>query len=217
MTAPPQGPPDPQEPPRPPVVPPVAPPVAPPAVPRTWAQSRPPEQRDPAWHQGVDGSGVTLRISRRVLWVGEAVYPLHNVVRVQSFVLKPDRAKAAKQFGLWMAVLAVLFSLSRTFGNGAPLIFLLAMIFLVAQLVRRLTRPDVFAMAVETSGTPAAVVTMAHREDLRGLVRRIVDAIEHPEREFSVYVHQLQVKLGDYHFGDTVNINGGSGNKGILK
>ncbi|MCX5405364.1 DUF6232 family protein [Streptomyces sp. NBC_00335] len=215
MTVPPQEPP--QETPQPPVAPPVVPPALPP-VPRSLAHSQGPESQVPGWGEGVDEFGVTLRVSRRLLWVGQAVYPLHNVVRVQSFVLKPNRTKAALQFGLWMVVMLVLASLSKSIsGSGVPLIIVLVMILLVAQLVWRLTRPNVFAMAVETSGTPLAVVTLARLDDLRGLVRRIVDAIEHPEKEFSIYVHQLQVKLGDYHFGDTVNINGGNGNKGILK
>ncbi|MET9853442.1 DUF6232 family protein [Streptomyces sp. NPDC006450] len=206
MTAPPSEPPQPQ-PPQPPVVPPVRPSPAP---------ARPPEPGAPGWNQEVDEFGVTLRVSRRLLWVGEAVYPLHNVVRVRSFVLRPNRTKALLQFAQWMVVVVVL-SLLRGLPDGARLILAVVMIFLVALLVRRLTRPDVFAMAVETSGAPAAVVTLTHRDELRRLVRSIVDAIEHPEREFSVYVQQLQVKLGDYHFGDTVNINGGNGNKGILK
>ncbi|MFZ3499574.1 DUF6232 family protein [Streptomyces sp. 5.8] len=117
-----------------------------PPVPRSLAHAQGPDPDRPGWSHGVDEFGVTLRVSRRLLWVGEAVYPLHNVVRVRSFVLKPNRTKAVVQFGQWMAVV---------------------------------------------------VVTLGQRDDLRRLVRRIVDAIERPENEFAVYVHQLQVKLGD--------------------
>lgn len=220
MTVPPQGPQGPHEPHEPqgsqwPAQPPQSPGV--PLAPRSFAQAQAPGQGSPGWNQGVGRSGVSLRISRRLLWVDDAVYPLHNVVRVQSLVLKPNRRSAVIQFGQWMVLVVVLFALLSGFGNGLPLILLALMIFLIVQLVQRLTRPDVLAMVVETSGAPAVVVTLAEREDLRRLVRRIAEAIENPEKELSVYVHQVHVKLGDYHFGDTVNIHGGSGNKGILK
>ncbi|MFF1409748.1 hypothetical protein ACFVX6_08120 [Streptomyces sp. NPDC058289] len=70
---------------------------------------------------------------------------------------------------------------------------------------------------METSGAPVAVVTLADRAELRRLVARIVDAIERPETEFSLYVAQPTVNIGHYvHVGDTANING-SGNIGVVK
>ncbi|MDD9378107.1 DUF6232 family protein [Streptomyces sp. ZAF1911] len=162
---------------------------------------------------------LVLRVSNRLLWVGEAVYPLHNIVRVQTFVLTPDRKKAMADFAPWIILVLVFFVTSLVDGNPLGIVAtIVPMALLVAYLVRRLTRPDLYVMGVETSGAPVAVVTLADRAELRRLVARIVDAIEHPETEFSLYVAQPTVNIGHYvHVGDTANINGGSGNIGVMK
>ncbi|MFI5866652.1 DUF6232 family protein [Streptomyces sp. NPDC051546] len=161
---------------------------------------------------------LVLRVSNRLLWVGEAVYPLHNVVRVHTFVLSPDRKKAVATFLPWILLLVVLFvAFSRAGNPPGMLAAAVPVAFLVSALVRRLNKPDLYVMSVETSGAPSAVVTLGDRAELRRLVARIVDAIEHPEREFSLYVAQPTVNIGHYvHVGDTANING-SGNIGVVK
>ncbi|MGW6689563.1 DUF6232 family protein [Streptomyces sp. NPDC054961] len=160
-----------------------------------------------------------LRVSARLLWVGEAVYPLHNVVRVRTYVLKPNRGQALGEFALSMLVMAVLFFLATSDSSGAGMIAIIVVAFFLAtRLVHRLTRPDLHVMGVETSGAPAAVVTLADRDELRRLVARIVDVIEHPTAtEFSAYVLRPAVNIGQYvHNGDTANISG-SGNIGVMK
>lgn len=161
---------------------------------------------------------IVLGVSRRLLWVGEAAYPLHNIVRVQTFVLSPNRGQALTQFLPFIALLLLAFAGYVSAGNGPGTVVVLVLVVLLsAELVRRLTRPDVYVMGVETSGAPVAVVTLADRAELRKLVRLIVDAIEHPDAEFSHYVAQLTVNIKQYtHNGDNANISG-AGNIGILK
>ncbi|MET9463399.1 DUF6232 family protein [Streptomyces sp. NPDC006544] len=205
-----------------------APPLPPlpsqPPVPPSWMAAPAPAPAPtpaPALHQRQDfgESGIVLRVSKRLLWVGEAAYPLHNVVRVRTYVLKPDRGKALGEFALSVLVLAVLFYLATADSSGAGMISIVVVaLFLATRLVHRLTRPDLYVMGVETSGAPAAVVTLADHAELRRLVARIVDVIEHPAApEFSAYVLRPAVNIGQYvHNGDTANISG-SGNIGVMK
>ncbi|MCY0931680.1 DUF6232 family protein [Streptomyces sp. H27-H1] len=183
-----------------------------------------PEPTPPAKprREDFEAPDIVLRVSNRLLWVGEAVYPLHNVVRVQTFVLRPNRKQALLQFAQWMAVLLVVLALASanadSDGDGTGLVVVLVpAVLLVTQLVHRLTRPDLYVMGVETAGAPVAMVTLADRAELRRLVARIVEAIEHPEVEFALYVAQPTVNIEHYvHIGDTANING-SGNIGMVK
>lgn len=189
-------------------------PPPPPLLP-LWTPTPPPPPTQP---QVMGNPDIVLGVSRRLLWVGEAAYPLHNIVRVQTFVLSPNRGQALTQFLPFIALLLLAFAGYVSAGNGPGTVVVLVLVVLLsAELVRRLTRPDVYVMGVETSGAPVAVVTLADRAELRKLVRLIVDAIEHPDAEFSHYVAQLTVNIKQYtHNGDNANISG-AGNIGILK
>ncbi|MBT2446617.1 hypothetical protein J7F03_05880 [Streptomyces sp. ISL-43] len=184
----------------------------------------PPAAPAPAPPPAYGGSSVDLRVSNRLLWVGEAAYPLSNIVRVRTFVLKPDRGQILLDSLKWLAIAVVIVFALQAFmkepdgeSGGAGFIIVVAAIALLSQLVFRLTRPDRYAMTVETSGTAVAVVTLEQRAALRELVGHIVHAIEHPEAEFSVRVERLEVDLRRYHFGDNVNVTGGMGNIGTVR
>ncbi|MFE4260440.1 DUF6232 family protein [Streptomyces sp. NPDC056883] len=88
----------------------------------------------------------------------------------------------------------------RRGGAAGPVLLavLLGEVVLGACLVHRLTRPDLYVMGVETSGGTSVVVTLADQAELRGLVARIVDAIEHPEAEFSLHVARPTVNIKHY-------------------
>ncbi|MGW1774800.1 DUF6232 family protein [Streptomyces sp. NPDC002104] len=173
---------------------------------------------NPAQRQDFGAPDLVLRVSNRLLWVGEAVYPLHNIVRVYTYVLSVDRKKAVADYVPWIVLLLVFFAVSVMDANPPGVIItIVPVLLLVMALVRRLNRPDLYVMGVETSGASTAVVTLADRAELRRLVARIVDAIERPETDFSLYVAQLTVNIKHYvHVGDTANING-SGNIGVVK
>ncbi|MCY0931679.1 DUF6232 family protein [Streptomyces sp. H27-H1] len=186
--------------------------------------------------------GVDLRISRRLLWVGSAAYPLHDIVRVHTSVLSPDRGKAAVQFLKWAAALAVVFYLLQEFviddssssygdyggygsyeddsasqGEVLGALAIIAAISLAVYLVYKLSRPDLHVMAVEVASASIALVTMRDESQLGVVVQHVVHAIEHPEAEFSIRMERVQVNLKSYHLGDSVNIYGGVGNTGVVK
>ncbi|MFJ3923681.1 DUF6232 family protein [Streptomyces sp. NPDC090022] len=170
-------------------------------------------------------------MSRRLLWVGEAAYPLHSIARVQTFVAKPDRWGAFTSFLKRLAGLAVAFVVLQLVNedsggyassreDNADVLWGLAVVVaigLVVHLFVQLAAPSRYALSVETNGPAAAVVTLPEPEQLRHLVGRIVHAIEHPEAEFSVIVERLSVNPRNYHIGDNVNINGGTGHTGVSK
>ncbi|MFF3212510.1 DUF6232 family protein [Streptomyces sp. NPDC002886] len=183
---------------------------------------------------------MQLRISRRLLWVGQAAYPLHNIVRVQSAVLTPDRVRAVIRFLKWAAVLAAGYVLVAWFvedntnylvddydygyedGSNSTVEALwgvgaLAGMFLVGLLVYRLSRPDLHVMVVEVASASIAVVTLPDESQLDVVVQHVVHAIDHPEAEFSLRMDRVELNLKNYHFGDSVNIFGGVGNSGVVK
>ncbi|MFF1409747.1 DUF6232 family protein [Streptomyces sp. NPDC058289] len=189
---------------------------------------------------GAGAYGVELRISRRLLWVGTAAYPLHNIVRVHTSVLSPDRAKAVVQFLKWGAALVVVFFLfaefviDETFNScdyssrwceeemtsEFEMLWafgIIAALYLVAQLVYKATRPDLHVLAVEVASASIALVTMRDESQLGVVVQHIVHAIDHPEAEFSIRMDRVELNLKSYHLGDSVNIYGGVGNSGVVK
>lgn len=203
------------------------PPQQPPSQPPRAPQGPP----LPPLPRGAGARGVHLRISRRLLWVGQAAYPLHNIVRVQTAVLTPDREKAVVQFLKWAGALAVAYLLvalladgSRSYsGDGDSTaealrgVGVIVGIFLLGLLVYRLSRPDVHAMVVEVASASIALVTMEDESQLDVVVQHLVHAIDHPEAEFSIQMERVELNLKSYHLGDSVNIYGGVGNTGVVK
>ncbi|MBL1102838.1 DUF6232 family protein [Streptomyces coffeae] len=181
--------------------------------------------------------GVDLRVSKRLLWIGDAYYPLHNVARVYTLTIQPRRKDAALLFakrlltiGAVTAILGLLaavidgpsgdFGSSDSSGSGglSVLVMVVAVAALIYSLVEMLTvlaAPAHFILAVETSGPSTAVVTSRWPDQLRQLARQIADAIENPEAEFQVRVETLNISPKHYYFGDNVNMYGGTGNVGM--
>lgn len=177
---------------------------------------------------------MELQVGKRLLWVDGAAYPLHNIVRVRTFQIKPDRGEAFLQFLKWLggtaALIIVLQIASADSGsssgseyrsaNSADSLWSIGAIMTVILLVRLVTQlaaPSRHVLSVETSGPSTALVTLPDKEQLRQLVRQIVYAIEHPETEFAVRVERLSINPSNYHLGDTVNMYGGIGNMGVVK
>ncbi|MFD5145652.1 DUF6232 family protein [Streptomyces sp. NPDC058401] len=182
--------------------------------------------------------GVQLRISRRLLWVGPAAYPLHNIVRVQTAVLTPDRAKAVIRFLVWGTALAVFCFLLAQFTDDGPNysygdygyedgagstaealygVGFIGGLALVSLLVYRLSRPDLHVMVVEVASASLALVTMPDASQLDVVVQHVVHAIDHPEAEFSLRMDRVDINLKSYHLGDNVNVYGGVGNTGVVR
>ncbi|WP_436738261.1 DUF6232 family protein [Streptomyces sp. BBFR102] len=193
----------------------------------------PPPPPAPPWHPGA----VDLQVGKRLLWVGGAVYPLHNIARVYTFVLHPRRKEAWERFFGRIALIAVAVAVLTLLnllmvglaslgggGEGFFLVIVLAWlagigagIYHVTQLASVLSAKPRFVLAIETSGASTALVTSASADHLRDLVGRISYAIDHPETEFQVTVEMVNASPNHFYFGDNVNMYGGRGNVGMEK
>ncbi|MFF7974580.1 DUF6232 family protein [Streptomyces sp. NPDC007905] len=181
----------------------------------------------------ASGGGVELRVTKRLLWIGAAAYPLHNIARVYTTTLRPRRREAVLRFLKYAAVtlaVAVLLMLpgllakvsSQGTGSGADgyLTFVwlaagLAGVYFFVEMLSVLTAAPVYVLAVETNGASTGVVTSQNQGQLDQLVGQITYAVEHPDIEFRVVVERLTVSPNNYYFGDNVNMYGGNGNVGI--
>lgn len=209
-----EGPPPPSAPPKPPVDP---PPAADPYPDVATAGSTPAITE------------VKLRVSKRLLWVGEAYYPLQNIARVHTLTIQPRRKEAVVLFVkrlLFTSAVATLLGLLSVsldvFSGGTPgftalvvIIAFVAVLYSFGEMMQVLAAPSQFVLSVETSGPSTAVVTSDDRERLRGLAHQIAEAIENPAVEFEVRVDTVTVSPAHYYFGDNVNIYGGTGNVGM--
>ncbi|WP_399883834.1 DUF6232 family protein [Streptomyces sp. BBFR51] len=171
---------------------------------------------------------MELRISRRLLWIGTAAYPLQNIARVYTLTLQPRRKEAVMRFlkrsGLIVAVamIATLPAMADAAlsGNGTflALIWFVAVglwIFCLVDMIIVLSAPSHYVLAVETNGASTGVVTSRHPHYLNQLVGQISHAIDHPDTELHVTVESINISPSHYYFGDNVNMYGGSGNVGM--
>lgn len=179
--------------------------------------------------------GVGLRVSKRLLWVGDAYYPLQNIARAYTLTIHPRRKEAVLLFvkrllitgavATLLFLLAAMIDMSSGFGGdsgGSPVLTTLvvivataAQVYAFVDMVKVLGAPSRFVLAVETSGLSTAVVTSPHTDRLRRLAHQIADAIENPEAEFEVRVDTVSINPAHYYFGDNVNMYGGTGNVGM--
>ncbi|MEU8433400.1 DUF6232 family protein [Streptomyces sp. NPDC029216] len=159
---------------------------------------------------------------RRMLWVGSAAIPLHNITWVDAFRLKPNRWKIFLRSLIWMAVAFVVYAfLTATSGGGGIRIagngdfegrvLLGALVLAVVITLFAWSKP---VLAIETAGGSRVVVTLPNMDELRQIAAQIVYAINHPEAEFTAVVNQF-TSNNTNHFGPVVNMNGGGGNTGI--
>ncbi|MFB7515408.1 DUF6232 family protein [Streptomyces sp. NPDC056144] len=196
-------------------------PPRPPKPPRPWAQ---PAATPPP----LPSSGLV--ISKRLLWVHGGAYPLENIVRVHTFLLRPRRGEAVGRFlkrgGITLLVLLFLQYLGEELSSGSDIEGFVAVALLIAvglliyyftEMASVAFAPNHHVLAVETNGRSTALVT-GKREHLEGLVRDIADAIDKPDAEFTAWVGALNITNYDnYYFGDSVNMYGGTGNTGVSK
>ncbi|MFH9269237.1 DUF6232 family protein [Streptomyces sp. NPDC017546] len=190
-SAPPSGPPT-----SPPPGPPSGPPSSPPPDP-----AGPPSQPPPLPPLPSPGGVLEIAVKRRMLWIGSAALPLHNLTRVEAIKIKPERN--VLRFLLGMALVAVVYSVT----GWAPVLVLL--IVLVVYFIKMMVAPEKPVLVVETAGGSRVLVTLPSVDELRTIAGRVVHAIDHPEAEFTAYVHQLN----NYN-GPVFNQNGGQ-NTGI--
>ncbi|WP_037835318.1 DUF6232 family protein [Streptomyces sp. NRRL S-244] len=175
---------------------------------------------------------LDLSVTKRLLWVGGAVYPLQNVARVYTFVLHPRRKEAvvtflrrtaitlltAMGFTLFGAIADFLAHETETFSTLLVFVWLgsvVAAIYFFADMMGVLTAASHFVLAVESNGQSTALVT-GEAGHLNRLVHQIAHAIENPDTELRVQVERLTISNpSNYYFGDAVNMYGGSNNVGM--
>jgi hypothetical protein len=175
------------------------------------------------------------------LWVNGAAYPLENITRVYTFVLTPRRGEAFLQFlkrgGATIALILVLMLLGNVSGGSSSsawdssssssdsdgvfriLVVLAVLLFLyfLGDMASVVFASSHYTLAIETNGRSTALVggDPAH---LDRLVVSIAATIDQPDAYLEVRVESLAItNYGNYHFGDSVNIYGGSGHTGVLK
>lgn len=172
-----------------------------------------------------------MKVSKRLLWVGEAAYPLHHITRVHTFEVKPKRMEAFADFLKWVALVAVLVAVLQAVNqnsssysarnDSADGLWGLGGVLVVGLFVRMLkvwTAPPEHVLAIETSSASLAVVTLPDVTQLRALRGYIVQTIENPDTEVPrIMVGSLRIDRKNYQFGDTVNMYGGSANTGVAK
>ncbi|GAA1937458.1 DUF6232 family protein [Kitasatospora viridis] len=177
-------------------------------------------------------NAVALTISKRLLFIASAAYPLHNIARVFTFVLRPRRWEAFLRFlkraGATVVAMVLLLQLEKlqaTNGDGSQttdpwvgltwVVGLLTLVGYAIALLAVLAAPTHYVLAVETCSSSSALITTPDPEELRRIGGAIAHAIENPEAELHLMVQSLSFKPEHYYFGDTVNMYGGASNVGI--
>jgi hypothetical protein len=155
---------------------------------------------------------IEIRISKRVLWVGESAYPLPNVAHVRAVeyrvrrwrVTKRFARKSGASFALGLLALLVLSCASAptTMLVVVGLTVLAVDGFQVYRLVQRLTWPPLHVLRVEMAGTSRTAVVSRDKSTIDELRLRVVNAIDNPAVEYAVWIENV---IGDVIGGDVVN------------
>ncbi|MFK8845195.1 DUF6232 family protein [Streptomyces sp. Ac-502] len=152
---------------------------------------------------------INVQVSRRVLWVGAAAYPLHNIACVTTVKLKPRLWLILKRVGPWGFAACAAFMAVLLFSSGgrvalvelvAPPVLAGVAVLVVSVLVRLImaaTRSGLHRLNIETAGAPYAVLTSPDKNLVAQISHAITDAIDNPQAEF-----QFQVE--NFHVGDTI-------------
>lgn len=166
------------------------------------------------------GGPLVLRVSRRMLWVGTAAVPLHNITWVDAFRIKHNWGAAAARLLMWLigavVVQAAIKSASADearAGENSSLLFLIAAIG-VAVVVKDLLGSAKPVLVVEMTSGSKVIVTLPSMEELRQIAGRIVQAIDDPAAEFTAVVQQVNTGHTNY-YGPVVHMNSGRGNTGF--
>jgi Family of unknown function (DUF6232) len=153
---------------------------------------------------------VTVRVSRRILWVGFDAYPLHNIVRAQTRQYPPDTQAMWTRFigtsvgVLLLALVATIVAMQASEGESALGALLvigagcgLLIILAAYRLSVRLRTPTYYELVIDTSGSAAWVLLTTSYGQVTDLVNNIMDAIDNRNAEF-------QMRVENYHVGDQI-------------
>ncbi|WP_067455549.1 DUF6232 family protein [Actinomadura macra] len=164
-----------------------------------------------------------IEVHKHTLSIGPdfQVYQLKNVARVQVLDWKPDLGYGSLSSVLWKLVVTLVAagvvgalansSESTSTGDFTAIIMWAALVLIIRyayQAIRISARQTQWALVLETTGSPMAVISGKHRGPVVELHRFIVNSIENPpERAQSWHIGHLNM-VG----GDQIN-QSGEGNK----
>ncbi|WP_416984303.1 DUF6232 family protein [Streptomyces sp. T028] len=160
---------------------------------------------------------VQVRVNEGVLWVEGEAYPLRNISHVGQRVLVVDRRAAWKRF-IQRSVVCFFVGGLVGAGAGTPglIIWLAVQGLLIWQLVKVLSKPTLYGLVLNTSGTQRDAVWSTEKDEITYLVGEITKAIGHPDVAQITYNVQHAVngdvinQYGDNNVGK--NQHSGSGN-----
>ena len=166
---------------------------------------------------------LDVGVSRRILWIGSAAYPLSNIARAQTIEIAPNRARAVRVFlGEVLAVLALGWAATTAAGlvrvqvasrsdlRQIVLWVVLGLLVLAAlRLLVTVWTRTYYAMVIETAGSPRTALVSRDRAEVLSLVRRTMEAIDDPAADFHQQVHH-HISIGEqYNIAGKGNIGKG--------
>jgi Family of unknown function (DUF6232) len=171
---------------------------------------------------------LKVSVSRRILWVGAEAYPLQNIARARAIELAARRGAAVRRYlgavifcgilGAAAAVVATKLSTAAsppssalTAMHGVEIVAAALIVISTVRLIVKLSARTLYALVIETAGTPFAALVSTERNTIIDLVRMIMDAIDNPQAEWNLMVKDLHV--GDKIAGDKIAGDRVSGDK----
>jgi hypothetical protein len=137
-----------------------------------------------------------VEISKQILRIGSAAYPVQNIARARTVKLAPNRGAALRRY-LKAVVLWVLLGIGAAVANahslpavagGLTLLIVLLVIISTIKLIRVLYRKTYYALVIETAGPPDTVLVSPGENELHRIVDEIMDAINNPAATFHTSV-----------------------------
>jgi hypothetical protein len=176
---------------------------------------------------------IQVEVTRRILHIGSAAYPLQNIARVQSQALEFARWPAIRSFlkaaVIWIvlgaaATAAIKFAADRQAGSITPAnqghyvaiawavaVALLAVSAILLLVRLRPTWRRYYALVIDTAGSARAALVNPNRMVISDLVAKVTKAIENPDDPAAGFP---PLTINNYsHIGDNVNVSG-TGNTG---
>ena len=149
---------------------------------------------------------LEVGVSRRILWIGAAAYPLHNIARAQTVEIRPARGGAIRKYlGQVAAWLLLGFAVAILLGDQGALALLIVLVLATISTIRlcfALTARSYYAMLIETSGSPQTALVSSDYREVATIVEQTMDAIDNPSAEFHTQVSHVT------NIGEQYNLSG---------
>jgi hypothetical protein len=159
---------------------------------------------------------ITIGVDKQILWIGGDAYPLHNIARARTAELVPSRGKAVASFAkavlLW-GVLAAGGAAALRFAKAPDVNRLTEYVaigaavligFSALKMLRVLLMRTMYALVIETSGTPHAALVNRNKPELDQIVHNIMAVINDPAAKFPPTIVNHNHNYGGTQF----NLNG---------